>query len=174
MRLEASTKHSRASEKVKLFAVSASEQERRVEEAIACRAYEIFGSRGSASWHELEDWRQAESDLMHPRCSGQMRVDGTLWVGNDARVFEEGTIEIWVAPRRLTICGKPRVSDSGAATERSGSCRGVEMTFQVVDLTCEVDPSRVTAKIDGPSIEILLGKAGTASEAKGKAQAAVA
>jgi len=38
------------------------EQARREQAAVARRAYEIFESRGSASWHELEDWREAESE----------------------------------------------------------------------------------------------------------------
>jgi hypothetical protein len=49
-------------EKVKLTITDANEQMRRVQEAVAHRAYAIFESRGSGSSHELQDWRQAESD----------------------------------------------------------------------------------------------------------------
>jgi hypothetical protein len=154
MRLEKARKHSRAGEELKVVAVDASEQTRRMQEAVARRAYEIFESRDSASWNELEDWRQAESELVRPRCSGQMMLDSTLWIGTDAAIFEEGTIEIWVAPRQLTICGKPRVAKEGAATRRSGSCPDKEMIFHVLELSCDVDPSRVTAKINGSSLEI--------------------
>lgn len=174
MKLKALKKHSRAGEKIKLVAVAASEQERRIQEAVARRAYEICESRGSAAWHELEDWRQAESELLHPRCSSQMKVDGALWVGTDAALFEEGTIEIWVAPLRLTISGKPRVANARADTQSSGSCRCGGLIFQMIDLTCEVDPSRVTAKIDGPSLEILLRTAHAEPDAKQKVQAAAA
>lgn len=156
MRLETARKHSRAGEKLKVVAVSASEQTRRVKEAVARRAYEIFESRGSASWHELEDWRQAESELVRPRCSGQMRLNDTLWVGADASIFDEGTIEIWAAPRQLTICGKPRVAKESAATHRSGSSLDRGMIFHVVDLSCEIDPSRIAAEINGSSLDILL------------------
>lgn len=75
MVLEAAKKHSRAGEKVKIIAVDSSEQTRRVQEAVARRAYEIFERRGSASSHELEDWRQAEAELVHPCFSGS-RVSG--------------------------------------------------------------------------------------------------
>jgi hypothetical protein len=174
MRQETAKKQSRASERLKIAAVNASEQTRRVQEAIARRAYEIFESRGSASWHELEDWRQAESELVRPRCSGQMGIDGTLWVGTEATNLDEGTIEIWIAPRQLTICGKPRAAKEGAVTNRSGSCFDRELIFQVVDLTCEVDPSRVTAVINGPSLEILLRKADAEPGTKQEVKAAVA
>ena len=137
MILEADRKHSRADERLKIVAVDASEQTRRVQEAVARRAYEIFESRGSASWHELEDWRQAEAELVRPSCFGRMSVDGTLWMGTDAAVFEKDTIEIWVAPRRLTICGKPCAGKEGAATgtKGSGSYPDGEMIFHVIDLT---------------------------------------
>jgi hypothetical protein len=118
------------------------------------------------SWHELEDWREAEAELVRSCCSGRMSVDGTLWMGTDAAVFERGTIEIWVAPRRLTICGKPRAAKRsvGTVTERSGSYPDGGMIFHVIELNCEIDPSRVTAKTNGPSLDILWAKAGTGPE----------
>jgi hypothetical protein len=174
MRPEGAKKHTGAGEKLKVVAVDASEQTRRVQEAVARRAYEIFESRSSASWHELEDWRQAESELVRACCSGQMGLDGTVWVGTDAAVFEGGTIEIWVAPRQLTICGRPGVAKEDPATKRSGSCPDKEMIFHVLDLSCEVDPSRVTAKINGSSLEILLRKADAGPEPQREVKAAVA
>jgi hypothetical protein len=87
MIVEADRKHSRGEEKLNIVAVGASEQTRRVQEAVARRAYEIFESRGSACWHELEDWRQAEAELVRPSCFGRMSVDGTLWMGTDAAIF---------------------------------------------------------------------------------------
>jgi|SRR6516164_8843817 len=81
MRVETARKHPRTGEQLKIVPVNASEQTRRVQEAVARRAYQIFDSRGSASWHELEDWRQAESELLRPRCSGQKSLNDTLWSG---------------------------------------------------------------------------------------------
>jgi hypothetical protein len=175
MLLEAERKHSRAEEKVKIAAVDANEQTQRVHEAVARRAFEIFESRGSASWHDLEDWRQAEAELVRPSCFGRMSVDGTLWMGIDATDFEEGTIEIWVAPHQLTICGKRRAEEGAAvAIKRSGPSPEEEMIFHVIDQTCEIDPERVTARINGPSLEILLRKAGAEPVEMREAKAAVA
>jgi HSP20 family molecular chaperone IbpA len=172
MRVETAKKHSRAGEQLKVIPVNASEQTRRVQEAIARRAYEIFDSRGSASWHELEDWRQAESELVRRRCSGQMSLNDTLWIGTDAGIFEEGTIEIWVAPRQLTICGKTRVDKVDAHRKHIGSHPGGEMIFQALDLPAEIDPSHVTAKINGWSLEILLRKAQAKPKPEARAAAA--
>src|SRR6185437_14977273 len=39
---------------------------------ISRRAYELFESRGRASGQDLEDWAQAESELLHP-CSHELK-----------------------------------------------------------------------------------------------------
>jgi Protein of unknown function (DUF2934) len=66
MRAERNVKPVRAGEELKLTIVDADEQTRRIRKAVARRAYAIFESRGSACWHEREDWRQAESELVNP------------------------------------------------------------------------------------------------------------
>jgi DUF2934 family protein len=152
-------KHSRTGEKLRVTAMSAEEQTRRTQAAIAHRAYEIFESCGSASSHDLEDWRQAESELVKPLCYGRMTVGDGLWVGTDGGIFEEGTIEIWAAARRLTICGKPRFKGQVTALMPSCSGREAELIFRVADLPMEVDPSKATARFNGQSLEILLRKA---------------
>jgi Protein of unknown function (DUF2934) len=161
MRAERYGENSSTGEKLKVVAIGASEQTRRIKEAVARRAYEIFQSRGSSRSNELEDWRQAEAELMRPRCSGQMSIDGTVWVGLDGTIFKDGTVEIWIAPRKMTICGTPRMSNMNAYGKDTGACCRVGMIFHALDLAVEIDPSCVTAKFRGPSLQILLRKAQT-------------
>ena len=161
MRRDATRKRPGFGDTPKIVAVDAFEQTRRVQEAIGHRAFEIFESRGSIPGHELEDWRQAETELTGARCSGQIKRDGSLWVNAGAALFQPDTTEIWVSPRKLTICGKPHVLRSSSVVRQEGPCRKGEMIFHVIDLACEVDPSRVTAKFDdAASLEIVLEKAG--------------
>jgi DUF2934 family protein len=172
---KANRRDSRASKNLKIVAVPANEQTRRVKQAVARRAYEIFERRGSTPRHELEDWREAEAELVRPCCSGRMSVNGTLWMGTDAAVFEKDTIEIWVAPRQLTVCGKPRATkESSAAPAERGRPYPEKVVFHVIDVDCEIDPSRVTAKTNGSSLEIFLTKANAEPEVKAEATAAVA
>jgi hypothetical protein len=144
-------------EKLNIVVLDADEQERRIHAAIARRAYEIFKIRGSGA-HEQEDWRQAESELLRPLCLGRMSVDDSLWVSMDATHFEEGTINIWVAPHRLTICGKPRAKRQPTTPAASSSLMQEEIMFREVGLPLEVDPSKVTARLKGQFLEILLRK----------------
>lgn len=172
MILGAGRKHSKAGEKPKIVTVDAHEQARRVQEAVARRAYQIFESRGSASWHELEDWRQAEAELVSPLCCGQMTLGDNLWIGTNAAAFQEGTTEIWVAPRKITICGKPLRDRVIAHRQNIGIRPGGELVFHVLDLPIEIDPSHVTAKFNGPSLEILLRKVQARPQQQAQAAAA--
>ena len=171
MLLQIRDRHSRAGEKVKVMAMDVREQERRVQTEIARRAYEIFRSRGSSSGHELEDWRQAEADVICLGCYARMIVDAGFWIGADAEMFEQGSIEIWVSPRRITICGKQNV-DKKISTQRL--IRPGAIIFQVINLGCEVDPSAVKTKIDGPSLEILLRTVQAVSKTQLKSKVAAA
>jgi HSP20 family molecular chaperone IbpA len=162
-------KRAKKGEEVRLKITDANEQMRRMQEALARRAYAIFENRGSGSWHELDDWRQAESELVRPLCCGRMTVGDRLWIGTDAGVFEQGTIEIWVAPRKITICGKPRADKD---VQGIGPRSGDERIFRVLDLCLDVDPFRATAKLHGPSLEILVRKAQAKPRQEARAAAA--
>lgn len=174
MLLQIRDRHCRAGEKVKVkvMAMDVREPERRVHTEIARRAYEIFKDRGSLSGHELEDWRQAEADVICLSYYGRMVVDAGLWIGTDIEMFEEGSIEIWISPRRITICGKQNTADKKISTQRS--IRPGAIIFQVINLGCEVDPSAVKTKIDGPSLEILLRTVQAISKTQLKSKVAAA
>jgi hypothetical protein len=101
-----------------------------------------------------------------------MVVDAGLWIGTDIETFEEGSIEIWISPRRITICGKQNAADKKISTQRS--IRPGAIIFQVINLGCEVDPSAVKTKIDGPSLEILLRTVQAVSKTQLKSKVAAA
>src|ERR1700739_4732659 len=84
--------------KVPIIPVDPQEQNRRIEAAIAARAYEIFEKRGGMGWHELEDWRKAEAEVRSKLCVGITTQDPAIFIGTDAAGFELGTLEVWVAP----------------------------------------------------------------------------
>jgi hypothetical protein len=158
MKVAGEDKHSRANEKVYIEAVEENEQARRIHAAVARRAFEIFEKRGPGA-QEQEDWRQAESGLLKPICIGRMAVDGSLWVSVDASHFHEGTINIWVAPRRMTVSGKPKSRPPSAPGELGASAREEEIMFRAVALPVEIDPSNVAACINGKFLEIRLKNA---------------
>ena len=139
--------------KVKVLTVSPAEQERRTEEAIARRAYEIFERRGGMGWHELEDWRQAESEVRSKLCFSLSTSHDSVSVGFDVARFEPGSVEAWIAPRQITICGRPIRRMEQAETTRP-SYEGT--VYRTITLPMEVEASRSLAKARRCFVEIRL------------------
>lgn len=154
---------------IKVTAVDPAEQTRRIDEVIARRAYEIFERRGGSGWHELEDWRQAETDVRSKLCFGRTSSDDSLVVGCDVTGFKEGSVEIWLAPRQMTICGKP-LRHKEQVSSSSHAYQGI--VFRVIALPTEIEPGRATLHLKRKFIEIHLPTVRTKQEARVRAQAA--
>jgi HSP20 family molecular chaperone IbpA len=154
---------------MKIVAVPPAEQTRRIDAAIAQRAYEIFEKRGSMGWHELEDWRQAEADVLSKLCIGLTTQDHTVVVGTDIAGFEPGTLALWVAPRQLTLCGQSH--SHGPKTTTDNSHPDKHIVFREIHLPSEIDPAKVETKVHGRFLEIKLPQARPHQAAK-KATAA--
>lgn len=154
---------------IRVAAVNSAEQNRRIDEVIARRAYEIFESRGGSGWHELEDWRQAETDVRSKLCFGRTSSDDLLVVSCDVAGFKEGSVEIWLAPRQMTICGKPlrhREQVSSSAHAYQG------IVFRVIALPTQIEPSRAALQLKRKFMEIHLPTLRTKQEVRVPAQAA--
>jgi HSP20 family molecular chaperone IbpA len=149
---------------VTIVPVAPEEQNRRIDAAIAQRAYEIFEKRGGMGWHELEDWRQAETEIRSHLCIGLTTRNHTVVIGTDAAQFDPGTIEIWAAPRQITICGKSR--SHGASPVQTHANAERHMAFRQIQLPCPVDCSGARTKLHGRFLEIQLPKAMAAPQAE--------
>ena len=73
---------------------------------IARRAFEIFESNGRTLGRDLEDWFQAEGELLHPVHVTLTESGDTIEVKAEVPGFSEKELEISVEPRRLTIAGR--------------------------------------------------------------------
>ena len=148
--------------------VAAAEQRIRIDQAIARRANEIFASRGATGWHELEDWRQAESEVRSNFCFGLTTSSDAVLVAFNAASFETGSLELWVAPRQITIRGKPlrpKVLASGPAPAYH------EAVFRVIVLPAVVDAKSVSVRMRSSFVEIHLPIVQAAREAQARARA---
>jgi HSP20 family molecular chaperone IbpA len=138
---------------VEVITVNSAEQVRRIDEVIARRAYEIFERRGGTGWHGLHDWRQAESEVRSNLCFSIMSSHDSLHIGFNAAGFEGGSVALWVAPRQLTICGKPfqrKEPASGAGSSYKG------IVYCVITLPQEIDPHRAGVNVKRNFVEVRL------------------
>lgn len=152
---------------IRAVAVDATEQARRIDQAIAQRAYEIFERRGGMGWHELEDWCRAESEVRDKLCAGVTSSDDELCVSCAVAGLEMGTIGIWAAPRQITIYGKPVLHREPAA--RPNPYHGI--IFRVVPLPLEIEPSRIVTTLKHHFLEIHLPIVGSRHESLVRAHA---
>ena len=139
---------------IPVIPIAAEEQTRRVEAAIAKRAYQIFEKRGGMASHELEDWRQAEGEVHGNLSLSETTEDRTVVIGTDPGGFAHGTLEIWAAPTRLTLSGEwqPRRPDRATG----GPYPPFHHIYRSIELPCPVDPRKARARIRNQYLEIKL------------------
>lgn len=125
--------------------------EESIEKAIAYRAYELFQRRGNSHGRDLEDWFQAERELIKP---ANLRIaDSEQQISLRAEVpgFKAEDIQIGVAPRRLIIWGQARKGDGAAGRE-------VVQMLGEVKLPSAVDPKKTVATVSNEILDIRAAK----------------
>jgi HSP20 family protein len=120
-----------------------SSQSAQINNAIARRAFQLFESHGSAPGHDVEDWLQAESELLHQVPLKITESDNKYTVRAEVPGFASEDIEIRVERRSLTISGKREVNEAAENGNivRSEWC--ADQIFRTLDLPSDVDSSRV-------------------------------
>ena len=126
--------------------------------ALARRAYEIFEGNGRAFGHELENWFQAERELLHPVPVNITESDESFEVKAEVPGFNEKEIEIGVEPCRVMITGKreTKKEEKKGKTVYAEQCS--DQILRVVDLPAEVDVDRTTATLRNGILELTLPK----------------
>ena len=115
-------------------------------DAIARRAFEIFESNGRRIGRDLDDWFQAERELLHPLHLEISETDAALIVEVEVSGFTERDIEIHLEPRRLTISGTRESTEDRKHGKMVYSERGSNRIFRVVELAADVDTASAAIK----------------------------
>jgi hypothetical protein len=135
----------------------------KIHDAIAWRAYELYEARGGAGGHDAEDWKQAEAEMVRPLPCGFLEQDHRVCLTADASHFDQGPIELWIEPRRLTLCGFDGERRPLPVRPAEPARPRRDWLFLVHDFAVELDPAAVTAHFNGPALDIYVGKARAAS-----------
>jgi Hsp20/alpha crystallin family protein len=139
---------------LKIRRVTPEERAGIVQDAIAKKVLKNVASLGFEPGHELKDWREAESEILHPLNCGFLILDNSVELNLDAASFDGGEIQICVEPRNLMICGKDHSYSPDIASKSAN-----ESVIRTLELPLEIDPSAVTGGFRGRTIEIDLPKA---------------
>lgn len=130
-----------------------------IHELIARRAYGIYEGRGHVDGHAVEDWLQAESEVLATVCVGFMELNGDLSVDIGITASELPHLQVAIEPFRLIVSGKRNIQDGQAIpAEQCQRLRPVEI-FQEVNLPVQVEPARARATFSNGLLEVRIPKA---------------
>ncbi len=131
----------------------------RIHDEIARRAFDLFQNDG-AFGRDLENWFNAEEQLVHPVHVNISESDTALNVQAEVPGFEPKDIEISLEPARLTISGRRESSQEQKAKGKviyKELCSS-EM-LRAIDLPVEVDPEKTKATLKNGVLELEMPKA---------------
>jgi len=126
---------------------------REVQGSISCRAFEIFEANGRLLGRDLDDWLQAESELLYPVSLKISESDYALVVRGALPGFKANDVAVKAEPQRLTIAGKreTQVTEQPVSADQNGA-----WILRTVDLPVQVDAGRVTGSLKDGTLELTL------------------
>jgi HSP20 family molecular chaperone IbpA len=125
------------------------DQMARLNERVACRSYELYERRGCEPGRELEDWLQAESELLRAFPAEMIDSGNQFIVRAEVRGFATEKLEVGVEPRVVLIRAEQRQPEE-AEPRQSG--------YTAIHLPSEVDPTNVSAALRDGSLVLILTK----------------
>jgi HSP20 family protein len=134
---------------------------REINDLVARRAYELFESRGRQHGNDLEDWLQAESELLRPIPIEVAEQDDTLTVRAEIPGFATEDLEIKMEPSRLLIKGKKEQPTERKTRKTTFSEFPANEVFvsRVVSLPVEINPEKSIATLQDGILHVTLPKA---------------
>ncbi len=158
---QATVKQSPAATPVKVVAASTvARQLNETKDRVARRAYERFESRGRVHGRDLDDWLQAEAEILHriPHTVAETAANFIVFAQLPGS-WSAGELLVGIDPHRLIVLGERRAAvtysdSSGAHTESH-----VLPIVRVLELPVNVDPARTTASLANNTLEIVMPKA---------------
>lgn len=136
----------------------------RMREAVAHRAYEIFERRGHAHGRDIDDWLQAESELLRRFPHTVAQTNGAFVVFTELPgLWSADELVVGVEPRRLIVCGEREAQVTYSHESGTRMESRTQSFVRVLDLPVEVDPARTTASLVEKTLEIVMPKTHPAS-----------
>jgi Protein of unknown function (DUF2934) len=144
---------------LKIRAVLGNNLKSKIHEAIAWRAYQLYEQQGCVPGHDLENWARAEQEVVCPLDCGVLAQDHRVCVTADASQFDDGSIELYAEPRRITLAGFDRSRRPIPTPPGEPVPPRRDWIFRVHEFEVDLDPANVTARFNGPVLNIYLAKA---------------
>lgn len=139
---------------------------------IAQRAYELFSARACTHGYDLDDWLQAESEILESVPLELSEAENSITVVAKLPGCRAEDVEIHVSPRRFFVSGQREEKADDKKGTTSQSQRRSSCIFCIVDLPALIDPEKVRATLINGQLRIELPKRKTGEEIPIAAKAA--
>jgi len=146
-------------QELKIRAVTEYDLKNKIHDAVAWRAYQLYEQQGCAPGHDVENWQRAEAEVVRSLDCGMLSQDHRICLTTDAAIFDDGVVELFVEPRRLTLCGFDRSRRPLPEAPGEPAIARRDYIFRVHNFDVDLDPAGVTARFNGPVLNIYLAKA---------------
>jgi HSP20 family protein len=130
-----------------------------VSERIANRAYEFFETKGRRVGGDVDDWLQAEMELLRPAPVEITEAGGELKIRAAVPGFTARDIKVSVEPRRVILSGRTEQSQDSTAEELVYTEHRSKEILRAVDLPVEVDPATVSANLQDGMLLLSMARA---------------
>ena len=158
MGMQSEARRREAARQVKLVEADVSvNRKNEIRDLIARRAYELFESHGHIHGRDINDWIDAESEVLRP-CRHELKeaAGALIFFADLPGSFTVDQISVSVEPRRLTISGERKIDVICGGNESAHTEKKTQRIFLIEELPVEVDPSRTATKLDGEILEIVM------------------
>jgi|SRR5271166_6234337 len=122
---------------------------------LAQRAYELFQARNCEHGHDLEDWFQAETELLRPVSVAMSETANRISVRVNIDGFSKNELKIGIEPNNVTIVGRKEAS---TAPSQEGRTETPNQVLLSIALTSEVDTTGAVIELDSGVLKLELPK----------------
>lgn len=138
---------------------------------IAQRAYDIFQSNGWRDGHDLDDWLNAEGELLKAVPIEMTETADKIVVRAEVPGFSPNDLKVDAEASSILIRGKKeqRKEEKKDKGERTYSEISTTEIYRKIELPAQIDREHVSARLDKGVLEMTLPKATTAKPIEIKA-----
>jgi len=141
-------------------------------DSLSQRAFDIFQSNGRLFGRDLDNWFQAERELLHPVNINVTESDEALEVQAEVPGFSEKELEIGLEPRKLTITGRRETKKEERKGKALYSEQGSDQVLRVVQLPVEVQADKASATLKNGMLTLTMPKSARAQTVRIQAKTA--
>ena len=131
---------------------------KQIQLAIARRAFALFEARNCEHGHDLEDWLQAESELLRPVSVAVSETPDRFSIRADVLGFSQEELKVGIEAQRVAILGMRSVNGAGEAKKPDRADSPSEQVLRLVDLASEIDPSAAVIELQSGVLRFELNK----------------